>query len=242
MNNETIYKTVKAPEELTEHLKSNGLDRLTDREFVLDNVCPRPVSLEVGKEMEERGSFVEYPEELDFAIGYSVKICEVTEDEEVAKMIGSGKGGRLNARITPELLDKLDISPQELKEAALRNISNNFTIKHTLDVMGVDADEDEKRDNGIWVVMGSDPMTGAGAILSEEVRMEVSKLLCDDRYIVIPSSNEEVLVMHYMEDADPEGLRNIITSINNFEVGPQLKLSDSPYIVEEGGKVFKIFK
>lgn len=142
-------------------------------------------------------------------------------------------GVRLN--ISTDILEKIGMTLDELRDCAHRNIAGNWKMMKLTEVIEQLTGNDNipDTDNPLYVVSTNESMYGAATVLSEEI-MEVVTERLKGGFVILPSSVHEVLVLS-KKDLDEYGtLLEIVRSINRTEVSETEFLSDNIYIYEDG--------
>lgn len=205
---------------------------LMDYETVKERLRFRIVNLERNKDLLKQ---IPYEGFLDLAVIFYL-------------LAGSIEKGDMIITVTNALLEKWNISYEELKEQAMENCEKclpaRFTsIEHML--FGSDKWDDtelfpdrltDKGEIPLYCLTNKSGRSGAAVLLYPEVLPKVSRLL-DSDLVILPSSRHEVLVCPYNE-LDLGSLREIVQAVNREEVAPEDQLSDQVYVFRrESGKL-----
>ncbi|MCH1950964.1 DUF5688 family protein [Enterocloster sp. OA13] len=149
-------------------------------------------------------------------------------------------GVRATAKVTDQLLAHLQLTKEETLKIAKSNTAKSARFEGMDVIMaGMLTDEGmdkelaeamtmEFRSAPFQVLTNESGIDGAAVIACPEVLKEVQKQIGEDFYI-LPSSVHEVLIIPKSELDDVEGLRQMVSSINEAEVPPQDRLSDNVY-------------
>lgn len=143
------------------------------------------------------------------------------------KMIGTVK-------ITGSLLDKAGISEEEAWKMAERNTEMNVMVR---DLGGVVQDLScgeiaaEECMMPIYVVTSADMFRGCSCLFTEKAVSFLKNRLGTDRFIVLPSSIHELLVLPDDTGMDMSGLVEMVKEINRSTVAPEERLADDVYAV-----------
>ena len=188
-----------------------------------DQVLPRLASLETLEELRTRD--IAYVRYLDFAVTMYVPVRNLPN------------GGRGSIRITNKILDHVEITAAELLHCAVQNIEKTASIRSMNNVLidlsecGSDAISDMP-DLGLYIASTRDLAFGAGVILNERILEEI-KHIFGEEYIVLPSSIHEVIICT-KGCGDTSMLRAMVREINETQVLPEERLSNSVYIYKDG--------
>ena len=82
---------------------------------------------------------------------------------------------------------------------------------------------------GIYVVSNKGMTCGAAAVLDKKALKKFAKLIKADKFIMIPSSRHEVLLVPDNGEMDMDDIKDMITSVNENEVAEVDQLGDKPY-------------
>lgn len=152
-------------------------------------------------------------------------------------------GGRVV--ITNDILERLDITADELVESALKNQqvieAKAMDMRELLISMGA-PEEFVNATSGAtseMVVLVSDT-NGAAVILNDDVMQKAAQIFEADKFVILPSSIFEVIAIPYTDDY--EKLENMIQEVNAGQVAPQDRLSDKPYIYDAKTKTIEMFE
>lgn len=189
-----------------------GIDikKLTDREYILENVEYQLVNAERNA---EKLKGVPGKKVADLVAIYRTVVKK--DENGVASYI-----------LSNEQLNMAGISVEEIDEAAKRNtLKSGFLVRTMCEIMaemmGMDKEDAEAMSDVPWMlVLTNDRKTnGANILLYNEKLEEVAERLQGDFYI-LPSSIHEVLAIP-AKDAEPEQLRAMVKEVNDNEVAPE---------------------
>ena len=100
-----------------------------------------------------------------------------------------------------------------------------FTARKVEDILG----EDDVFP-GMLVVTNERYVNGAGVILAEEKLRELAKMNNVSRFLVLPSSIHECIIV--FDDTCTEFFKQMVQEANESQVSPEDRLSDSVYIFD----------
>lgn len=191
------------------------LSRL-NKEDLLNNVEYQLVNREKNKERLEQ---IPYEEYLDLALIYRYRVSDVED-------------GAAYLTVTHDLAKKLDITEEELTEAARKNEESKeykvFTMASILaELMGVPEEMLAQGGPQMYVASNESKLNGASAMLNVKWFRELADKVEDDLYI-LPSSIHE-LIMVPASQMETEELREMVASVNATEVKDDEVLSNTVY-------------
>ena len=123
------------------------------------------------------------------------------------------------------LMKSLELTETDLRKAAMKNMKGAFTCKSMLSVLGlpfVDILSD------MYLVGNSTAIDGAAVLLFPECFEMLAQLLDRDLFI-LPSSIHEVIAVRANADKIST-YKEIVQSVNQFDLEPTELLSDSVYL------------
>lgn len=172
----------------------------------------------------------------------------------VVKMLRNGEE-TIQSKVTNALLDKWEISEEELWERATFNTKKNVIIRDIADMYEDIVDEmdlpeefkqmimEKMRENPLLVCTTVDDFGGAAAVAMEGVLWPMANHHHKD-IIIIPSSINETLLLPYdPEEMTRERLVEMVKEANAEIVEKQgAKLSDNVYIYRRNKNTIEIFE
>lgn len=191
------------------------------KEYVLAKVVRKLICKEKNIEFLEG---LPHDEMLDLAIAYYIVNQE-------------GNGITSSIVIKDKLMESLEITKEELEEAAIKNEVEKYgyEVQGMKDVIaglsGEESVSDEDEDDIMYVASNKDKYFGATAILHKDVLDKIASKIKGDFYI-LPSSIHEVIATPIRNDNQEEvdELREMVTEINATQVEPEEVLTDNVYI------------
>lgn len=135
-------------------------------------------------------------------------------------IIDSTKSFKLN-RLT---LDTLGLDEMELWDAAERNLFGSTTMMTLADAIGF-----APADAPMFVVTTHLGYRGAAAILDTEM---LKGRLGKGKYVMLPSSIHEVILVPYEDDTNLNALKEMVMSINDGMVSDDDQLGNEVYLIE----------
>lgn len=155
----------------------------------------------------------------------------------------SNKNGMASTVVTNQILQQYDITADQLHADAMTNAPENFparirSMQEVLsEMMGIEPDmlPDE---GGMFVATCNSGMNGAGCIFYPNFMEEAAEKLNGD-FFILPSSTHEVILLPDNGAMDYRELESMVRQINEAEVQPQDRLSDSVYHYDSRDKVFE---
>ncbi len=226
-----LNHATKLMDEAISNMPSYDANQLTDYDFIKDKLVLEAVNAEKNASLLEK---VPHKDMEDIAIVYRVLLGQM--DDGIASVV-----------VTNEMLEKMDITKEQLHQDALisspeiRPVEVNTlfgTIAELIPDAGfmIQADGPEDR---ILVGTVADKHHGAGVIAYEGFLDEQAKKMGEDFYI-IPCSIHEVLLVPESMAHDIDQLKEMISQVNSCELQPEDVLSDNLYHYDSKEKVFEL--
>lgn len=145
-------------------------------------------------------------------------------------------------KVTERLAEQWGKTKQDIFKAARANTRKKAVVKSVMQMLaeanGVEF-SDAVFDDMLTCVTTEGAMFGAGIIAVKSIREEIAEKIGGD-YFVLPSSIHEVLVTPANGMIDVEGLKEMVVNINQSEVDPEDRLSDSVYMYHADTKKLTI--
>lgn len=186
-------------------------------EYVLDRVLPRIISNSNIEYLQKYN--IPYIPYLDLVIYFGVPINEMFDDENHS------------IRVTNPLLKKLNLTVNEIYEAALRNIESDYQILNITQILSAFGEMGVDPEIPMWVLTNQPTIHGAAAILGQKALKQMEKHL-GKKFIILPSSIHEVICLPYTEEL-AFGIE-LVRSINQNHLEPDEVLSNNVYVYENG--------
>ena len=159
-----------------------------------------------------------YMEYLDFAVVF-----------EVHTQFGSEENAKI--MITNDIIDKWNVSLDEVWEAAKKNLfQENFMIVSLEKFLGMEV---MGKLPVMFVMTSDDRLGGSAALYRKDLLKEFADEKETDLYI-IPSSMDELLLVEKTEDVSVDELRAMVKIVNSDpqSIKPEECLSDEIYLYE----------
>ena len=151
--------------------------------------------------------------------------------------LGETEKGRASILVTNDMLHHYGIDAEQLHQDALAVTENNrpATLRNMADVLLLG---DEEGSSLLWVASVEGGMNGASVIQYPGFLDQAAETLGSD-FFVLPSSIHEVLL--YKDDGSigRKDLEEMIRSVNEAEVAPKDRLSDSVYHYDSTERIFE---
>lgn len=205
---EDAYKKVKREE----NFDINGI---MEREYVLEHI-----RMGVQKESEE--NVVKCFTEYEGIEKYLYLTVDLDDNSDALSSI----------RVTKELLTRLEVEEEELWEHAEVNTFRETTVTSLLDVMGL-ADVPEMEKCQMLIISNKSKIKGAVAMLDTDFINKLAKDMEVSKFVIIPSSIHECLLVPCYEEYDDANLLDfslMVKEVNRTEVKKEEQLSDRAYI------------
>ncbi len=166
--------------------------------------------------------------------------------------LSTNEDGRATILVTNDILDKMDVTPEQLHQDAMENAPelNPVVITSMSDIMAemTGMDKEELVENGMIPDGGEDMMliastpdrtNGAGVIAYQNFMDQAAERVGGD-FFILPSSVHEVLIVPDNGTADLAMLKDMVETVNATQVAPEDKLTDSVYHYDSKDKVFEL--
>ena len=83
-----------------------------------------------------------------------------------------------------------------------------------------------------YVISNKSSIKGASAILNKKVLKEFAQKLNISKFLVLPSSVHEMLLLPYTDEIDIEEFSQMVKEVNCSQVKPEERLTDRAYVIE----------
>ncbi len=199
-----------------------------NKEYVLQNVLPRVYSEENIPAMEKEG--ITYLHKMDLAFAFYIPLNMNMNARELSSVT-----------LTNALLDNLEISMDELVEAAGENIVEECNVLDMPFVLkGLNITVSEDTCPTMVVISNQSQINGAGVMFNENTFQPVSEFL-GSSFAILPSSIHECICVPFSSEQDLQTFQEMVREINKTAVLPEDKLTDSVY-VWNGGRLSQFLK
>ena len=200
------------------------IEIMANEKIKLENVYPTLVPRQGNEAYLENIPYIPFE---DLAITFRISVDEI--------------GGTM--LVNDQMLDRLAVSVEELKEAALQGavFTESILLMDMKECINSMMSDDYEPSEDISNVKDSDfPMIiisnknktyGAGSILSSDAMEKVSQALEDDFYI-LPSSVHECIATPAQDRSREDELRDMVREINKTQVLPEEVLSNQVYFYD----------
>ena len=163
-------------------------------------------------------------------------------------MLPSGKDGIASVMVDHELFGRFNIGLEQLHKDAMENTPRllppmafamtdmlfgtaqmpQVTSANWREGFREQLQELSFRDTNMIVISNNKMMGGASCICDQEIMRMVADQM-KENFFILPSSVHEVILVPDNGTLQPAALEDMIVTVNNFEVAPQDKLSDTLY-------------
>ena len=209
------------------------VESLLDLESCKDRILPRLYSFELNSNMTEYRAFTRIE---DFIVLYFIEVKET-------------ENGGMSIPIDNVLLQRWNISIEELHQISLDNLKGQGTIRTMTELMRdmmypsileeMDGDKDMAdsmfeemfsipEEQSMYVISNKLGVNGAVMLLDMDFMHHVLERIQKEVYI-LPSSRHEVILVPAEEMADVEYLQSMVYEINRTQVSLEDRLSDHVY-------------
>lgn len=231
---EVLDKAVETYMQGKEKIPDFDFSMFTDYEYMKDRLTIEAVSAEKNQDILER---VPHKMMEDIAMVYRFEI-------------GSDAGGRSSVLITNDHLKTFGITPEELHEDAVRNASEFKplvikSMRETLLEIGGDIleelgiPEQSPIDDVMYVVSVPDKTHGASVLAYQDFMDRATETMGGDFYI-LPSSIHELILIKDDGSQNYKELEEMVQTINETQVLPEERLTDSVYHYDAKDQVFEL--
>ncbi len=175
-------------------------------------------------------------------------IRHATDDEETIKWSVFGdleeyiridldtsiQNSHMTVVVTKAILNMADVSADELRVRARRNLKEKVKIAEMTDVLQemmdqpIDSLDVFPADRFMYVATNESNLYGASAMLLDDILQEFCEKHGLNAVFIIPSSIHEVLLIS--ADNDPETINAMISDVNRMEVDEWDQLSNHCYV------------
>jgi len=202
------------------------IEELGSREFILKNVYPKVVA-NTNNELID-GQHLVFKEFLDMFVIYYVNI-------------GADNEGTASYNVQEKMIANAGIDMEELHSQAIKNLEKEVSIKDMQDIImniiGI-TDESEfdfsqaPEENQMLVLSKKDSMYGASVILCASV-LEKLDSFWNGEFVILPSSVHECISVR-SDGFTLQEMKEMVMEINDTEVSPEDRLTDSVYVYRDG--------
>ncbi len=202
--------------------------QITDFDRVRGKIVPRLIGKEWNREL-----LAIRPHKIiaDLAVTYHI-------------LMGHDFSGIASAPITNALMESWGVDVDTLHDLAIQNMpkllpSTFQTMSSVLaSMMGADAEEllsaMPPADEAMFILSNEQKVNGAAALLDKEIMKTVIERI-GKKFFVLPSSIHECIIVPATADMDVSTLVSMVRDVNQSQVAPDERLSDSVYIYTEDG-------
>ena len=154
-----------------------------------------------------------------------------------------GKQGAMSISITRNLSENWDVTEKEILQAARENTPRLFpakfkSLKETLiDIMGISPEilDENMEKVPMYILTNVYNLYGATVILYDSIMEDIYEKM-GGKYMILPSSIHETIVVPFKEKTDWEELQNTVENVNQSHVLEEEVLSNNVYFYD-GSKV-----
>lgn len=164
-------------------------------------------------------------------------------------VVASDKDGRSSILVTNDMMDMFGVSKEQLREDALENAPKirpaviRGMNEMMLEMMRPEDAEmfgiTDLPDDFMYVASVPDRTAGAGILAYQGFMDEAAERLGGDFYI-LPSSLHEIILIPDQGDMDFGAMKNMVHEVNETEVDPKDRLSDSVYHYDSKEHIFEL--
>lgn len=164
-------------------------------------------------------------------------------------VLESNENGKTSILVTNDIIDRMGVTPEQLKEDALENAPKirpaviqgmNEVMK---DMMGPEVYEmlgfSDEQEEMMYVATVPDKNSGAGVLAYQDFMDQAAEKLGGDFY-VLPSSLHEILLVPDDGEKIADDLRDMVKEINATQVSSEEKLTDNVYHYDSKDHIFEL--
>ena len=211
------------------------VDTLSDYSKMKEMLAMEVVSAEANKEMLET---LPHKDLEDMAIVYRFV---VTSDEE----------GRASILVTNKMIESMGVTPEQLHADAMENapvirpVENKGMSEVMAEQVGVEQAEMMRlypvppEEEHMFVATVPDKVHGASVIAYQDFMDKAAEKIGGD-FFILPSSLHEVLIVPDDGRSNLYDLEKMVREVNDTQVAPADKLTDSVYHYDSKDKIFEL--
>ncbi len=164
-------------------------------------------------------------------------------------VLGKDDNGMASVVVTNSMLESYGVTPEQLHMDALKNAPaiKPVVIQGMTELMTEMMGDDfaalglamDPADEKMFVATVPDKVQGASVIAYQDFMDQADERLGGDFYI-LPSSIHEILLVKDDGEANAHDLRNMVMEVNETQVSPEEKLTDSVYHYDSKDHVFEL--
>lgn len=155
--------------------------------------------------------------------------------------------GMTSSSVTNSMLDGYGITKEQLHADAVENAAEKFPVKlrnmneMMAEMMGIAPEMMPEQEPEMYVVTNNKNVCGASCIFYPGFMEQAAEKIGGD-FFVLPSSIHEVLLLPVREPSDIKELESTVREINQAEVEPKDRLSNSVYHYDAKERIFETVK
>ena len=164
-------------------------------------------------------------------------------------VLESNENGKTSILVTNDIIDRMGVTPEQLKEDALENAPKsrpaviqgmNEVMKEMMEpevyeMLGFSDEQEEI----MYVATVPDKNSGAGVLAYQDFMDQAAEKLGGDFY-VLPSSLHEILLVPDDGEKVADDLRDMVKEVNATQVSPEEKLTDNVYHYDSKDHIFEL--
>lgn len=211
-------EVVKLYESKKDVMGNDVIDRLKDKQFVLDHV-------RIGIQKESTQNYMKKAvPEFEGIEAYLMVQLECNQEEVMSTTLREGYE------------TVIGLSENELWEKAYQNLCEDSNIQSMTQIMnelmGIPMSDMDEEDDGMYVISNKSKYKGASAILYRQFIEEFANRRKVKRVFILPSSIHECILVPDNGEFTLEDLSSMVTSVNASEVAPEEQLPNRAYMIE----------
>ena len=220
------------------------LDSFYDDGLSVGETADKVIKIAEDNKVDDESKFTSVINDKDFCLANVKVVCSkantypncINRQENgitltMVIVVSENDEGRATCRVTPQMLDMLNVSEEELWEIAKANSEKDVVVKgmfETLVEMGGHDFFVPQEEDTMLVVTNNSKCNGAYAVFTDTAKAEIKKRMNVDDVIIIPSSIHECIVVPHTDEMSMDVVANMVKEVNATQVADEDILSDTP--------------
>ena len=164
-------------------------------------------------------------------------------------VLESNENGRSSILISNDLIERMGITPEQLKADALENapeirpaviqgmneVMREMMGPEVFEMMGIS----EQTEEMMYVATVPDKNSGAGVLAYQDFMDQAAEKIGGD-FFILPSSIHEILLVPDDGQKGADELRAMVKDVNATQVSPEEKLTDNVYHYDSREHIFEL--
>ena len=164
-------------------------------------------------------------------------------------VLESNENGRASILVSNDLIERMGVSPEQLKADALENapeirpaviqgmneVMREMMGPEVFEMMGIS----EQTEEMMYVATVPDKNSGAGVLAYQDFMDQAAEKIGGD-FFILPSSIHEILLVPDDGQKGADELRAMVMDVNATQVSPEEKLTDNVYHYDSKEHIFEL--